>query len=193
MGQNVRLLALCALALLAAVCLAARGSSGETTHQVPEQYAAELAERSQRIQELVAVISDATLADTDRPKLVEAIAQLGSLNAAAAAPALVELLDLRVSASGIMRIGEIPSPQEVYPAVKALIQIGGPAVPAITGGVAARERSEQWGLNAAYTLMEIVGGNEPARTMLVDAAAVHELKARRLQDLAAMIPFVGRQ
>lgn len=159
-----------------------------------------LALRTQRISELVAVatddellrdIEDEKLAKANRARVVSAILELGALRAHEAAAVLAEKLDFHVSKDGIVESREVPPPEKVYPAVKALIQIREPSLPAIANAVAARERPERFRLNAAYTIMKITGGNEQARAAIVQFA-IEEVGARRarLKDLATVIPIV---
>ena len=127
----------------------------------------------------------------DRVILVQGMLQLGDLRAEEAAPALAQFLDFHVSHTGQVRTGEIPPPEAVYPAVNALIRIGEPAVPASVRRWSAASEPSSSRPNAAYVVMQITGGNEPARQVLLKLAEGLEGERRtRLTDLAETIPVV---
>lgn len=143
--------------------------------------------RAQKIARLVAMVEDENLAQTDRSKVVAAIQQLGEMRAHVAAVVLAEKLDFHVNKEGIIRHNEPPSPDEEYPAVRALIQIGDPAVPSVIGAVAANERSPLFLRNAAYTIIKITGGEEAAQKLVADAAKERLKKAERIQKFSDLL------
>jgi hypothetical protein len=106
---------------------------------------------SLRVEELIDILDDVYLAETNRSRVVAAIVELGEIRALAAAPALAEKLDFHRSGSGIMKSTESPSVAAAYPAVAALVQIGPQALPAIRAAVEFGARSETFMLNAEYT------------------------------------------
>jgi hypothetical protein len=151
-------------------------------------------DRAFRVAELRGVISDMGLVSAaaqavgpSRERVVNAIVELAQLRASGAAREVAELLDFDVYIDGT----ELPSPEQRYPAVRALIEIGRGVLPAVLDAVADRGRSEPFVQNAAYVLVKITGGKDAARGEIV-RLGVRETGARRerLGELATVIPVI---
>jgi len=183
-----------ALAVVLATQISACGGGNNDPADISATRRTEQAGREQRIVELIAIVENRELAEANRKKVVEAILALGELGAAEGIPVLVEKLDFHISKSGIVKMGEIPPPEKVYPAVKALLMIGRPALPALTDAIAMANanRSETFLDNARYTIIRIAGSPEAGRAVLLDAAKEHKAGARRLEKQAARIPGRAR-
>ncbi len=127
-----------------------------------------------------------------RDQLADAIHELGRLRAVEAAPELSELLefeDLRAWRGA----GEVPGYRERYPAIGALVEIGGTSVPAVLEAVAAARRSERFVKNAAVALLEATGDDPQAVRATVARRGAGESGGRksRLDELSQLLLNAG--
>jgi hypothetical protein len=135
--------------------------------------------------------TDAAHRQEVRDEVSAACRDLSEMMAVEALPDLVELLDFHVSESGLVRSNELPPPEELYPALGAVIAIRAGACEVLAEAVALGGRSERYLLNAAYAFLQLIGENGAAREELVRLSRTRDDPAReRLVDLAALIPIV---
>jgi hypothetical protein len=112
--------------------------------------------RAKRIAALVAIVRNTDLVAKDRTKVHNAILRLGRMKALEGAEALAERLDLHLTPSGRISSIGIPTPDQEYPAIKALVAIGEGALPHITDALFAQKRSAQFKRNALFAVIMIM-------------------------------------
>ena len=156
----------------------------------------EVAGQSSEIEELLKTVRNKTLMQTDPERLVKAIERLGQLRALTAIDDLSQLLTFKRTFKG-EEIGifvHLYSPEERYPAIRALRAIGEPALPALVRVIETNETGSRASENAAYTVGSIFR-DEPAREVnyLSEAAATAstpEGKNRLLKAVEAAKKYV---
>jgi len=113
--------------------------------------------RRDRIATLRSIINDDRSVKEERDKVVASIIELGRLHAWEAASDLAEKLDFHVNELGVIKSNEPPPFEQEYPAIKSLIEIGGPSLPAIAQAIAKHDRSRRFVLNAGEVVQKVTG------------------------------------
>jgi len=144
--------------------------------------------QTQEIERLVSIVRNQGLMQTDVQKVINAVDRLGELKAASAVDDLANLLTLDRGAKYFDTenppSGGIITPYSIYPAVKALANIGEKSVPALVRIVKSEEASSLATRNATEALRAIFRDN-PSRgyEILLEAAKVSETDSERAKLL----------
>ena len=184
-GRSVPLLVLAVVGVMALVSASAAEQRKAISSIVQLQRYEAM--RQERVAKLLAIVADDQLAASkrweDRSRVNEAIKALGELKAVEAAPALIERLDMHVNPTGFIKIGEIPPTENIYPAAKALITMGKPALPFVADGLPQKNRSDLFGRNAWYTIVRIEGSPKKALAYLNGRIELYRRGAPRLEKM----------
>jgi len=158
------------------------GASGNAEVVTVKGTSADLtgASRLRHIHELIALAKNDQIAATNRALVVGAIRKLGELRAVEAAPAIAERLDFHMNKSGVALRRESLPPRAYYPAIKALIDIGGAALPVIADALAAKSRSPLYNRNAMATLTGITGHRSRAQKYVRQRIELYKAGVKRL-------------
>ena len=151
------------------------------------------ADYDRNVAEIVRVLGDRGLRESDRATVVAAIELAGKLRAKEAVPQLVDLLlfgqkaDLKDSPKNVERPDREP-PDAVAPAVQALIDIGIPSLEPVCEKLAAlkpdTENRQRIRYHCTWTLLRILGTEMGEQYLLLYVKAHPESKAALADTLA---------
>jgi len=136
---------------------------------------------SKRFNELVNIIEDKKLEESDQDKVASAIQELSYYGSEEAILILVEKLEFTLVLP--RRIGGLQSLEEYCPALKALNQIGDIALPVLADAVALKKRTKHFRNHAEATIIYIKGGKEEGHKYIRQRAEFHKKAAQRLEEL----------
>lgn len=114
-------------------------------------------DRKARIESLIAVLDsgDKDARGTERTSLNAAIVALGELRAVEAIPSLLRYIDF-YTGNGAFSVNRLVGKDKKYAAVKALAEIGNPAIPSVMKKLSESEDDIML-VNCAWVINEIVG------------------------------------
>lgn len=148
--------------LLSLSLLALGNASVSTLHQQTENDSSG-SSMSEEVKQLLTIVRDQQLRESDNERVVIAIKRLGEMKATPAIDDLVQLLTLRRVLGGTMKTGGAVvyfTPESVfgrYPATQALYWIGKPSLPALIKVIGAEEGGSLASENAIHTVAQIFG------------------------------------
>lgn len=142
-------------------------------------------DRKKIINGLIKNINDKDLVKKNRVVVVESMMRLGYLEASEAVVELSEKLDFFINKNGVLFNQEAIS-SEGYPALKPLIQIGKPALPAIVDALIMKKRSDVFIMNARYVISTICGTVEKGNTYINERKALY-VKAKGSRSLKKLL------
>jgi hypothetical protein len=117
----------------------------------------------------------------DRAIAIPAIRQLGEMHSVRAIPLLIRALDLSASADYDVQEFAPKTRFDIYPATRALFQIGQPAVSALLAVVTNEEFAKERSASARFTLFELFMSDQKTLHTLYEARAVAATEAQRVR------------